>query len=38
MSSHGEVEVPLGQKGIGVEADTAYIDELTVREKTFSAR
>ena len=38
MSSRGEVEVPLQRKGIGVEADTAYIEELTVREKTFSAR
>jgi O-succinylbenzoate synthase len=38
MSSRGEVEVPLERKGIGVEADTAYIEELTVRAKTFSAR
>lgn len=38
MSSRGEVAVPLERKGIGVEADTAYIEELTVRAKTFSAR
>ena len=38
MSSRGEVEVPLERKGIGVEADAAYIEELTLREKTFGAR
>jgi len=35
MDSHGRVRVPLDRPGIGVEVDTAFIDELTVREASF---
>jgi O-succinylbenzoate synthase len=37
MDKGGNVKVPLDKVGTGVEADTALIDELTVRCKTFSA-
>lgn len=36
MDSQGRVEVPLEKTGIGVEVDTAFVDELTVRSKTLS--
>jgi o-succinylbenzoate synthase len=35
MDSRGRVRVPLDRPGIGVEVDTALIDELTVREASF---
>lgn len=31
------VAVPLAQNGTGIDVDTAFVDELTVRSKTFSA-
>jgi o-succinylbenzoic acid (OSB) synthetase len=37
MDKAGRVKVPLQKSGIGVEADNSFIDELTVRCKTFSA-
>lgn len=37
MDAQGRVAVPLEKTGIGVEVDTAFVDELTVRCKTFSA-
>lgn len=36
MDSPGHVRVPLDQVGIGVVVDTDYVDELTVREASFS--
>ncbi|HEU4880008.1 MAG TPA: o-succinylbenzoate synthase [Gemmatimonadaceae bacterium] len=36
MDSSGNVRVPLDQVGIGVVVDTDYVDELTVREASFS--
>lgn len=35
MDSHGRVRVPLDRPGIGVEVDTAFVDELTVRKASF---
>jgi o-succinylbenzoate synthase len=35
MDSRGRVRVPLDRPGIGVEVDTAFVDELTVREASF---
>jgi O-succinylbenzoate synthase len=37
MDKSGRVAVPLGKSGIGVDVDTAFVDELTVRTKTISA-
>jgi O-succinylbenzoate synthase len=37
MDEKGRVRVPLDKSGIGVEVDTAFVDELTVRSKTFSS-
>ena len=37
MDSQGRVEVPVGKTGIGVDVDTAFVDDLTMRSKTFSA-
>lgn len=37
MDDRGRVAVPLEKIGIGVDVDTPFVDELTVRSKTFSA-
>ena len=37
MDLHGRVAVPLEKSGIGVDVDTAYVDKLTVRSRTFTA-
>ena len=37
MDSEGMVTVPVDRPGIGVEIDNAFVDELLVRESTFSA-
>lgn len=37
MDSEGMVTVPVERPGIGVEIDSAFVDELLVRESTFSA-
>ena len=38
MSKKGLVSVPLDRAGIGVDVDTGFIDDLTVRHETFAAR
>jgi O-succinylbenzoate synthase len=37
MDEHGRVQVPLDRPGLGVDADTALIDDLTVRAITLRA-
>lgn len=37
MDGDGRVRVPLDRAGIGVEVDTGFIDELTVRRETLAA-
>jgi O-succinylbenzoate synthase len=37
MDSDGMVTVPVERPGIGVDVDRGFVDELTVRESTFSA-
>ena len=38
MSEKGTVSVPIDRAGIGVDVDTGFIDDLTVRHETFTAR